>query len=191
MVKQKFIIAAIVILCGVSSRAIGKVVPNTEFITTIALATTRYMGLRWALGIIISILAISDLLIGNSFIFLFTWSAYLLLAIASSRWIWPKKIKLSFVIQTVSAGIMASVWFFVWTNFGVWLLDSWNMYPKTLTGLADAFILAIPFFKNNLIGNIIFVPVSFIIIEVLFQFQKNKVLQRDKKKRRQQIYEYE
>ena len=66
-------------------------------------------------------------------------------------------------------GIIASLWFYLWTNFGVWALDSFGMYPKTLLGLIDAYILGLPFFKNNLIGNLLFVPISLTIVELIYQ----------------------
>ncbi len=54
-------------------------------------------------------------------------------------------------------GIGSSIFFFLYTNFGWWLVT--NMYPHTLDGLIQAYIMGLPFFKNNLIGNLFFVPV--------------------------------
>ncbi len=52
--------------------------------------------------------------------------------------------------------IISSVFFFLYTNFGWWLMT--NMYPHTWDGLIQCYIMGLPFFKNNLIGNLIFVP---------------------------------
>ena len=46
----------------------------------------------------------------------------------------------------------ASVMFFVVTNFCVWALGS--LYPKTWEGLLACYVAAIPFFQNDLLGNL-------------------------------------
>ena len=50
--------------------------------------------------------------------------------------------------------IAASIAFFVVSNFGVWAV--WNMYPKTLGGLATAYVSAIPFFRNQVLADLLF-----------------------------------
>lgn len=178
MTEKKVVLAVLLIITGIASRALGKVVPNTELITTITLVTTSYLGLRWSIGIIVGILAVSDMILGNSSIFLFTWSAFIFLAWGGRFWLTKQKKGVRLVIQATALGVTGSIWFFIWTNFGVWLLDRWNMYPKTIAGLIDAYILALPFFRNNLIGNIIFVPAVFTLIETarLVVFPRKEVL---------------
>lgn len=78
------------------------------------------------------------------------------------------------VIAASSFGVLASVWFYLWTNFGVWLLDSWGMYERTFAGLFNAYIMGLPFLKYNLIGNIVLVPVSFLVVEAARSFSWNK-----------------
>ena len=81
-----------------------------------------------------------------------------------------KSQKLSQLVQKVAQatfiGIGASFWFYLWTNFGVWILDSWGMYAKTIVGLMQAYALGIPFLKLTLIGNMVFVPLSFCVMEL-------------------------
>ena len=50
--------------------------------------------------------------------------------------------------------IAGSVWFFISTNFAVWLI--WDYYPKSLEGLIYCYTMGIPFFKNTLLSTIIF-----------------------------------
>ncbi len=47
---------------------------------------------------------------------------------------------------------LASLSFFLLSNFGVWL--SW--YPHSLVGLKNCYILALPFYRNTLIGDVVF-----------------------------------
>ena len=64
-----------------------------------------------------------------------------------------KNTRLRLAILTLSS----SVAFFVITNFGVWLLT--DMYPKSITGLSACYIAAIPFFKNQLLGDMFYMSV--------------------------------
>jgi len=64
----------------------------------------------------------------------------------------------------VGAGsLTASVAFFVVSNFGVWAV--WNMYPKTLAGLATAYVAAIPFFRNTALSDLGYTLALFAIYE--------------------------
>jgi hypothetical protein len=51
-------------------------------------------------------------------------------------------------------GIAASVWFFLVTNFSVWIL--WDYYPKNIEGLLSCYVLALPFFQNTLLSTLFF-----------------------------------
>lgn len=50
--------------------------------------------------------------------------------------------------------LTGSILFFIFTNFAVWA--GAGMYPKTLAGLAECFVAALPFFQNTLAGDLIF-----------------------------------
>lgn len=47
---------------------------------------------------------------------------------------------------------LASLLFFLISNFGVWL----NWYPNTLSGLMQCYVLALPFYWRTLIGDLVF-----------------------------------
>ncbi len=47
---------------------------------------------------------------------------------------------------------LASFLFFLVSNFGVW----WYWYPHTIEGLTTCYLLAIPFYKRTLAGDLIF-----------------------------------
>lgn len=46
----------------------------------------------------------------------------------------------------------ASFLFFLLSNFGVW----YNWYPHTWSGLLECYLLAVPFYKNTLLGDLVF-----------------------------------
>lgn len=57
-------------------------------------------------------------------------------------------------LRVVGASLAASVSFFAVSNFAVWAV--WNMYPKTLAGLATCYTMAIPFFRNTMASDLLF-----------------------------------
>jgi predicted permease len=63
------------------------------------------------------------------------------------------------VSKIIFASVAASWLFFLVTNFGCWLTMA--EYSKDLTGLAACYSMAIPFFRNTLIGDMFFSGVLF------------------------------
>ncbi len=49
--------------------------------------------------------------------------------------------------------LVGSLSFFLITNFSVW--SEAALYPQTFSGLIDCYLMGIPFFKNQLIGDIV------------------------------------
>ncbi len=60
--------------------------------------------------------------------------------------------------RVIAGSLLASVAFFIISNFGVWLIDP--DYPLTVSGLILCYEMAIPFFKNTLMGDLAY---SFIL----------------------------
>lgn len=108
---------------------------------------------------------LSDLIIGfhDTLIPVYISFAFIvLIGFASVR----KNLKISSVLV---ASITSSVVFFIITNFAVWY--NGFLYSKNLTGLTDCFLLAVPFFKNSVIGDLFFSGVlfgSFYLAQVKF-----------------------
>ena len=78
-----------------------------------------------------------------------TWIWYLV-AISLGAAILSEKISLRSI---VGSSLLASISFFIVSNFCVWL--EWNMYPKTLSGLAACYVAAIPFFRNSVVAELL------------------------------------
>ena len=182
-------VACILIVIGVLLRTHFHLGDNVEFVTSGALVSAYYLGLGWGIVVPLTTMFLSDLIIGNTTIFLFTWSAYIIIGIAgyilmriqnsaclparqefriqNNPFSKFRSGNLKFIIiKATGLGILASFWFYLWTNFGVWVLDSWGMYPKTIAGLIQAYAMGIPFLKFTLIGNMVFVPLSFCVMEL-------------------------
>ena len=63
------------------------------------------------------------------------------------------------VVPQAAAALATSVGFFVISNFGVWLTG--NMYPYSLSGLAACYAAALPYFRNDVVSNLLFTTVMF------------------------------
>lgn len=59
----------------------------------------------------------------------------------------------------VGASVSAALLFFLASNLGVWM--GATLYPMTLTGLAQCYVTGLPFFRNELISNIVFTGLLF------------------------------
>jgi hypothetical protein len=58
-----------------------------------------------------------------------------------------------------AGSLVSSVLFFAITNFGVWLTQ--DLYPKNASGLIESYVMAIPFFGNQILGDLFYVGLLF------------------------------
>jgi hypothetical protein len=153
--------------------------PNIELVTTAMILSAYYLGSRYAMWLVLAIMVTTDLIIGNTNIFLFTWSGFLIPALFAGFAINKRNTQYAirntkkiFATSTflIATGITANIFFFLWTNFGVWLLGS--MYAKDLSGLFMSYINAIPFFKNQLLSTLVFIPLLYTAIETATYYSK-------------------
>lgn len=63
-----------------------------------------------------------------------------------------KNQRLAKVISVVSGSAI----FFVISNFGVWLMG--NIYPLTVSGLVDCYIKGLPFYRTQLLADVVLTP---------------------------------
>jgi hypothetical protein len=155
--------------------------PNIELVTTALILSAYYLGRRYSLWLVLSIMVATDLVIGNTNIFLFTWSGFLIPALfvggLYNRFLAPHTKhnspytkKIINTLSLTSLGLSANIFFFLWTNFGVWLMGS--MYTKNLPGLFMSYVNAIPFFRNQLTSALLFIPTVYIAIELMLHLKK-------------------
>ena len=100
-----------------------------------------------AVLIVLSML-LGDLILGFHYLILFTY-----IGLIFSVFVGKYFSKLEFK-QKLLSSILASVIFFVISNFGVWLLS--GMYENNFNGFLECYVAAIPFFRNTLISTAIY-----------------------------------
>lgn len=159
--KTKLIIAALLVIVGVVARLIPHAW-NFAPIAAIAIFSGAYLGKKYAL-----LLPVMAMLIGDFFIGFYEWhlaiavyGSFMLIGLLS---ISLKKYKN--VYSVVSLSLAASIIFFVATNYVVWQFSPW--YEKSFYGLVECYTLALPFFRNTMLGDMFFVGAFFSAYELV------------------------
>jgi hypothetical protein len=159
----KIITAAALIGFGATGRYLLQDLPNIETITVVSLLAGSLLGGIYTVIVGLSVVAITDIAIGNTAILLYTWSAWA--AMGAFGWVLRKRNKkpLRHSLELTGAGLAGTLFFYAWTNFGVWHLG--GLYPHTVAGLLQSYLMGLPFLKYQLIGTLLIVPsVSFIAL---------------------------
>ena len=162
--SQNLIACLTIILFAVILRLIPHP-PNVAPIAAMALFGGAYLNKKYAIAVPIAALFISDLVIGFHNGMPFVYGSFLLIGLIG-LWL-QKRRNFNFIL---GATLFSSLLFFIITNFGVWLVG--DIYPQTIDGLIRCFYLAIPFFRNTVIGDLIFVGLFFGSFEVILKFSK-------------------
>ncbi|MEU4362121.1 DUF6580 family putative transport protein [Promicromonospora sp. NPDC023987] len=137
--------------------------PNLEIATAATFLAVLLLRNRWAAVVPFAVVAVSDALLGNTQIMWFTWSAWAVVgvgAIVARHLRGPSRYAAAFGV-----GVGGSLWFFAWTNFGVWLID--GMYPATLDGLLASYAAGLPFLRTMLLGNLVLVPLAAVVASLV------------------------
>lgn len=127
------------------------------FLFSAATFGNRWTGLAVPLiALMASDYAVIQVLYGGQYAWFspFTWTAFLLVGVIG----WALRPKTT-TLRVAGAAIAGSLTFFLLSNLGVWLAG--NLYPMTLAGLGQCFAAAIPFFRNDVAGNLIYSAVMF------------------------------
>ena len=62
--------------------------------------------------------------------------------------------------------------FYLISNFGVW--TEGQLYPKTLAGLIDCYIMALPFYRNQLLSDVMGSMLFFEVAKQVTQYQSER-----------------
>jgi hypothetical protein len=145
--------------------ALSRLLPHPPNVTPIAamalIAGAYFRDRRIAFLLPIAAMFLSDLALGfviyGTAMLKFQLVVYfcMLIAVAIGRLIRNHKS----VLAIGSAIFGNAVMFYLVTNFAVW---AWGaLYPRTWNGLVTCYAVAIPFFRNSLLGDIAFGTVLF------------------------------
>lgn len=140
--------------------AASRVVPHPwNFTPLIAMALfggAKLEKASWAVVATIASLVLSDLALGffpypgMGWVY-GTSGAIVLIGTVLKRW--PE------VPATVLAMLGSGILFYGVTNFGVWAAG--NLYPRTAAGLVACYVAGLPFYRNQVAGDLFFTGVLF------------------------------
>lgn len=147
ILKQRVSIVGIILLS-----ALIRVLPhpaNFAPIGALALLTGAKLDIKSALIIPLATMFISDLFLGAHPTMIFVYGSFVLIVFIGTL-----LKKNNNIVKMFTASFISSILFFLITNFGSWL--TMNMYSKTLSGLIDAYIMGIPFFRNTFFSDLFY-----------------------------------
>jgi hypothetical protein len=139
-------LALVLIVLGVLSRLVPHP-PNMTAVVGVTLLGAYGIRNGWLAAIIpLATMALADIVLGWHSSALFTYAG-MLAGTFIGRWLLPKVSAL----RLGGAAFLASLAFFVVSNFGVWL---GGYYGYGLDGLIACYVAAIPFWGSSLIGDL-------------------------------------
>jgi hypothetical protein len=160
-------VIALMILLAAFSRIIPHM-PNFSPLAAIGLFGAAYLQQKWQVFLIpLAAAWLSDLFINNiiygAYYPEFTWfyggfywqygSYVLIMGIALLLF---KEVNMKSI---VGGSLMATVVFFLVTNFGVWLGSP--SYPQNMAGLMQCYAMGVPFLKGTMLGDLFYVSTLF------------------------------
>ena len=132
--------------------------PNFTSLIALSFYIPLIFGVKF-IPILIFCFVVSDFFIGFHSTTFFTWGSVLIIGLITQFF------KNNIFLRLIGA-VSASLIFFIFTNFGVWVLGS---YGYSYEGLITCYIAAIPFYTNTLLSTLIYS----VIIETILNFYKS------------------
>jgi hypothetical protein len=154
MDKPRFTTLAGLIFLAAAARLIPHP-PNFTPIAAMALfGGASFSDKRLAFGLPLAALLLSDAVLGFYHGMPWVYGSFALIVCLGR--LLPSRRQLLPITGMALAG---SVLFFSLTNFGVWISD--GLYPRTIGGLTTCYVAAIPFFRNTVAGDLVYVAMLF------------------------------
>jgi hypothetical protein len=148
------LLAALVIAAAMTRLMPGRP-PNFSPIEAMALFAGAVFASRYVAVLVpLAAMLISDAIIGFHSGMWLVYGCMALIALAGTRL--SGRIT---ALRVVGYGVGAAIFFFVVTNFAVWAGS--GMYALTFSGLVECYVAAIPFFRNQIAGVLVYSAVLF------------------------------
>lgn len=157
-------LALFLIIAGALLRLVPHI-PNVAPIAGMALFGGTYLNKRYAILVPLAAMVISDIFLGFN---ASTPMVYASFVITGCIGLWLREHKQ--IDTVIGASLFSSIIFYLLTNFNFWYATS--LYPKTLAGMIDAYVMGLPFFRNTIFGDLFYTGVFFVSYEVISAFAK-------------------
>ncbi len=141
--------------------------PNAAPIAALALWSGAYLPKRWGWIVPVVTMIVSDSIVGSydTRLMVVVYASFVLSVIIG--WFVRGRFQPTRVLV---ATLASSVLFFITTNGAVWALSHW--YAHTPSGLMLAYTYGLPFFRNTLLGDLLYAGVFFGVYEWSWSLQQ-------------------
>lgn len=165
--RQQAIFAAILVVIAIASRVVFNELHIYNFSAVMAAALfggafIANRSLKFAIPMVAMLATDGWLGVYNVGIMLTVYAAFALTVFLGDRY--AAKPSMTRYAGSVLGGSLS---FFILTNLAVWLFGDGTMYPRTFDGLIQSYTMAIPFYKNTLVSDLIFTTLFFGSFELL------------------------
>lgn len=165
--KQIIIVGFIIALLAISR--LVKHPFNFTPVAAMALFAGCYMRKQWGV-----LLPLAGMLVSDYFIGFYDWKLMMAVYVGIGAafyigWLLQNKISWQKVFL---ASLASSLIFFGISNLAVWFFYEW--YPHTWAGIVSCFTLALPFFKNTFVGDLIYSGVIFGAYELALKYSNKE-----------------
>ncbi len=156
----------VIVLVGVAIWS--RIVPhpaNFTALTAVALFGGAMLPRYWGVAVPLGAMIVSDLFIGIHTLSFVVWASFALMTFLGIY----LKTRLN-TINVVLASLTGSTIFYVVTNFAVWAEG--RMYAMNFGGLMQSYINAIPFYRNMIVGDLVYAALLFGVYALIVQTVK-------------------
>ncbi|MEJ7780435.1 MAG: DUF6580 family putative transport protein [Daejeonella sp.] len=160
--SPRFIVLTILVIAAALTRALPLIIPHIWNFTAVGalaiFAGSQFRDKRIAFAMPLAAMAISDVFLGNGFSLL-VYTGFVVMVACG----FLVRNKLNTLNVVLASFISASVFYLI-TNFAFFYPTT---YPQNLTGIFASYAAALPFFRNMLIGNLVYSAVLFGVFYLL------------------------
>lgn len=143
-------------------------VPNFAPIGAMALFGGAHLQKRYAFFLPLLVMILSDIFLGFS---ASTPSVYVSFLITVGIGMWLKNH--SSMQNIILASLISSTIFYLLTNFNFWYPQA--LYPRTFSGMMESYIMALPFFRPTVFGDLFYTTLFFGGYELIQQYLKMQI----------------
>ena len=167
--RHEYIHVLIAVIFWTIIAVLGRIVPhipNATPLTSLSLLAGVLLTRPKALGITLFSLFVSDFILSHIYHYpilgswtLFTYSGFAFVVLMGVYL--SVESPLRFYLITIG---LVSVAYWLWTNLGVWLLS--GIYPHSMSGLIICYEAALPFLRNALCGDLVWMVTLFCLMRL-------------------------
>lgn len=132
-------------------------------VALISIISGLFLGGYYSFIVPISIMIFTDILLGNNWILLFTWSGFAFLGLIGFILKRKNQVNYRYLPRVFGIGIIGILSYDIWTNFGTWL-GGW--YTHNWEGLILCYTKALPFMFWHLLSTT--VAITLIVVPIMY-----------------------